>query len=60
MNLFGVFADGAPVKLNMEIKVLINTAAQKTYLVMITSPRDKKDPVWKDLYRVQKEFRIPG
>jgi len=60
INLFGVFTDGAPVKLNMEIKVMINTTAKKTYLVMITSPRDKKDPVWKDLYLIQKKFTIPG
>src|SRR6188474_1386142 len=33
VNVFGVFADGAPVKLNMEVKVLMNTTAKKTYLI---------------------------
>lgn len=60
VNIFGVFADGAPVKLNMEIKVLINGAAKKTYLVFITSPRDKNDQVWKKLYEIQEEFTIPN
>lgn len=59
INVFGVFADGAPVKLNMEIKVLMNTAAKKTYLVFIASPREKTDAVWKRLYAIQKAFAIP-
>jgi hypothetical protein len=60
MNLFGVFADGAPVKLNMEVKVLVNSAAKKTYLVFIASPREKNDAAWKKLYEIQKEFTIPN
>ena len=59
LNVFGVFADGAPVKLNMEVKVLINPAAKKTYLLFIASPREKTDAVWKKLYKIQKEFTIP-
>jgi hypothetical protein len=50
VNVFGVFADGAPVKLNMEILVKDNLATKKTFLVFLASPRDKKDPIWKDLH----------
>lgn len=60
VNIFGVFADGAPVKLNMEVKVLLDAAAKKTYLIFITSPREKTDPVWKKLYEIQKKFAIPN
>ena len=55
VNLFGVFADGAPVKLNMEINVITNPAARKTYLLFIASPRDKKEPIWNDLYAIRKK-----
>jgi hypothetical protein len=55
VNLFGVFADGASVKLNMEINVIINSAAKKTYLLFIASPRDKKEPLWNDLYAIRKK-----
>ena len=58
-NIFGVFADGAPVKLNLEVKVLINTARKKTYLLFIVSPREKTDAIWKTLYQIQKEFSLP-
>jgi hypothetical protein len=60
VNLFGVFADGAPVKLNMEVKVLMNTPAKKIYLLFIASPREKADAVWKKLYEIQREFIIPN
>ena len=59
LNVFGVFADGASVKLNAEVKVLMNTAAKKTYLIFIASPREKTDDVWKELYMIQKDFTIP-
>jgi hypothetical protein len=59
LNIFGVFADGAPVKLNTEISVLTDTAAKKTFLVFIASPREKTDKVWKELYEIQKKFSIP-
>ena len=59
VNVFGVFVDGAPVKLNMEVKVLMNTSAKKTYLLFIASPREKTDAVWKNLYEIQKEFIVP-
>ena len=59
VNIFGVFADGAPVKLNLEVKVIMDAAAKRSYLVFIASPREKTDDVWKMLYRIQKEFTIP-
>jgi hypothetical protein len=58
LNIFGVFADGAPVKLNTEIKVMEDKAS-KVYLVFIASPLDKKDNVWKELRSIQREFKIP-
>ena len=58
-NIFGVFADGAPVKLNLEVKVLMNRAKKRTYLLFIASPREKTDAIWKTLYRIQKEFTMP-
>jgi hypothetical protein len=59
-NVLGVFADGAPVKLNMEIKVLYNAAAKKTYLLFIASPQEKTAALWKELYQVQKNFTVPN
>jgi len=59
LNIFGVFADGAPVKLNMEVKVLMDAASKKTYLNFIASPREKTDNVWKELYKIQKDFVAP-
>ena len=59
VNMFGVFADGAAVKLNMEVKVLMDAAAKKIYLIFIASPREKTDAVWKKLYEIQKKFTIP-
>ena len=50
VNLFGVFADGAPVKLNILISVVDNLATKKTFLFFLVSPRDRKDPIWKDLH----------
>lgn len=60
LNVFGVFADGAAVKLNMEIKVLNDAASSKTYLVFIVSPKEKTDEVWTQLYKIQKDFTIPA
>src|SRR6185436_3808510 len=59
VNLFGVFADGAALKLNLEVKVAIDAVAKKTWLIIIASPREKADPVWKKLYEIQKTFAIP-
>ena len=60
MNIFGVFVDGAPVKLNLEVKILLDAAAHKTYLVFTASPLEKSAVIWKTLYRIQKEFKKPG
>ncbi|MES1225026.1 MAG: hypothetical protein ABUT20_56590 [Bacteroidota bacterium] len=60
LNIFGVFADGAPLKLNMEVKVLPNTSFKKTYLIFITSPREKTDKIWNELYAIQKNFIVPS
>jgi hypothetical protein len=59
LNIFGVFADGAPVKLNMEIKVLLNEKTQKTYLFFIASPHEKTDDAWKQLYQIRNDFVTP-
>lgn len=60
LHLFGVFADGAPVKLNGEIKVMEDGAHEKVYLLMVASSKDKTDPVWEPLYKVQREFVMPS
>ncbi len=60
VNVFGVFTDGAPVKLNMEIKVLPAVSTKKTYLFFIASPQPKTHKEWDTLYRLQKQFKIPG
>ena len=58
LNVFGVFADGAPVTLNAEIKVLNNTNAKNSYLVFIASPHKKTDDIWKQLYKIQSDFTM--
>jgi len=60
MDVFGVFADGAPVTLNAEIKVLNDPKAKKTYLLFITSPKERTDSVWQQLYAIQNAFAIPN
>ena len=57
-NIFGVFADGAPVTLKLEVKVLTDANRKKIYLLIIASPREKTDAVWTTLYRIQKEFGV--
>lgn len=52
--VFGVFADGAPVKLNIEAGVVNNQATNKTYVFFLASPRDKKAPIWNDLHDIAK------
>ena len=59
LNVFGVFADGAPVTLNAEIKVLNNLTTKNSYLVFIASPHKKTDDIWKQLYKIQNSFAIP-
>lgn len=60
LNIFGVFADGAPVHLNAEVKVLTDMKARKTYLIFIASPVEKTNVIWKELYAIQRRFFIPG
>jgi hypothetical protein len=60
LQVFGVFADGALVKLNMEVKVMKDTPRQRIYLLFIASPQPKSSDIWKTLYRIQKDFNIPG
>ena len=59
LDIFGVFADGAPVRLDMEIKVMNDKAASKIYLVFIGSPLNKSDEVWAKLRSIQNNFTIP-
>jgi hypothetical protein len=59
LNVFGVFDDGAPVKLNMEVKVLTDAKASSAYLFFIASPHPKTDAIWKKLYEIRKNFTIP-
>lgn len=54
INVFGVFADGAPVKLNIEAGVVDNTSTNKTNIFFLASPRDKKQAIWKDLHDIAK------
>jgi hypothetical protein len=60
LHAFGVFADGAPVTLNMEAKVINDIAAKKVYVLFIVSLQPKTDLLWKELYKVQKDFVMPG
>ena len=60
LHIFGVFADGAPVKLNMEIEVLKNAAAKKIYLIFIASPQEKTNEIWKQLYVIREDFAMPA
>ena len=59
-NIFGVFADGAPVKLNIEVKVLTDALHKRTYLFILASPRGKNDAIWKTLFRTRETFTLPG
>jgi hypothetical protein len=58
LHLFGVFDDGAPIRLNAEIKVISNPATQTTFLVYIASPQPKSHPIWQQLYQIQKDFTV--
>jgi hypothetical protein len=59
LDIFGVFADGAPVKLNMEIKVIPDEATSIIYVVFIASPLNKSNQVWAKLRSIQNNFTIP-
>jgi hypothetical protein len=58
LNIFGIFADGAPVVLNADIKVVNDRNAQQTYLVYIASPQKKTHVIWQQLYQIQSGFAI--
>lgn len=60
LHVFGVFADGADVYLNMEVKILASTGSKKVYLNFIASPHAKSDAVWNQLYTIQQNFTIPA
>jgi len=59
LNIFGVFADGSPVILNAEIKVVANISTKKCYLIFIASPHKKTDDIWEQLYKIQNSFSMP-
>ena len=59
LNIFGVFADGAPVTLHIEIKALTDKLNNRLYLVFIASPKPKSDPVWTTLHNIEDKFSIP-
>ncbi|MFT3936543.1 MAG: hypothetical protein QM726_23155 [Chitinophagaceae bacterium] len=58
LNIYGVFADGAPVKLNMEIKVMYNKTVSKAYVVVIASPLDKANKIWITLRGIQQGVKV--
>jgi hypothetical protein len=59
LHAFGVFADGAPVILNIEAKVFADAPHQRAYLLFIVSPQPTTAPIWQDLYKVQQTFVLP-
>ena len=59
-SIFGVFADGAPVKLNMEVQVLVDAQRKRTYLFILASPREKNDAIWETLFGTREKFTVPG
>ncbi len=60
LHIFGVFTDGAPVNLNMLIKVLTDKQTSKTYIVFIASPLDTTNGVRKQLHSIQNNFTMPS
>jgi hypothetical protein len=58
-HVFGVFADGAPVTLHMELKVMKDVPRERVYLLFIVSPQPKTAPMWQDLYQAQRAFVLP-
>jgi hypothetical protein len=59
VNAFGVFTDGALVKPNMEVEIIRDDVHKRIYLLFITSPQPKTSIVWKELYRIRGDFKIP-
>jgi hypothetical protein len=60
LNIFGVFTNGAPVTLHADIKVLTDKVAKKVFLVFIASPQERTAAIWKELYKIQEGFVVPG
>jgi hypothetical protein len=60
LEVFGVFADGALVKLNMEVKVMKDTLRQWVYLLFIASPQPRSSIIWEKLHGIQRDFKIPS
>lgn len=58
LKIFGVFADGAPVTLNAEIKVLTDSKGPTTWLVFIASPQTKTNAIWTQLRDIQNAFSV--
>ena len=54
VNVFGVFADGAPVTLNMAIHVANYPIDKKTRIIFLASPQGYNEPIWKDLYDIRR------
>jgi hypothetical protein len=59
LYIFGVFADGAPVTLQADIKVLTHKATKRAFLVFIASPQQRTAAIWKELYKIQQDFMVP-
>jgi len=55
VNLFGVFTDGAPVKLNMAISVTNYLTNKKTLIIFLASTQDYNEPIWKELYDIRRK-----
>ena len=60
LTVLGVFTDGGLVKLNLEAKVIKDDLQNKLYLLFIISPQPKSSFVWKKLFEIQKDFKVPG
>ena len=58
IQLFGVFADGARVKLNSEIKVVKDVMRSKVYLMAVSSPQPKTATIWQTLYYLLRNYPV--
>jgi hypothetical protein len=56
LHIFGVFTDGRPLTLHMEIKEIDDAAHQKVFLHMIASPLPLTDVIWQQLHTEQTQF----
>lgn len=58
VNLFGVFTNGAPVTLNLDIQVIQNAARKRTYIIFLASPQSRTANIWQQLYDIRKKLRL--